>query len=781
MSIRTALATLGIPLFASASAWAQGIVIPNEPDLPPLALQRHDVRVEIVQQAAVTTVEQVFRNHTDRKLEAQYVFPLPKGAAVSKFSMLIDGKEVAGEIVAKDRARQLYATLVTRTQEPGLLESIGSDLFRASIYPIPAQGVQKVVIRYEQILAAQDSLVAYAYPVRSGTRRGPAVQGEFTVEVSIRNSVPVSNVYSPSHPVLVTRNGEHEARATFKDRRTTLEKDFQLYFSVSDQDVGLNLAACRPDPKQPGTFLLLLSPRHALAAERIVERDVVFVVDTSGSMAGEKFKQAMNALRYCVTKLHDKDRFGLVRFQSYAEPWKKDLVPAAEGRKAALAWIDTLMAEGGTDIAGALDAALSYPKSPERPFLVVFMTDGKPTLGETTDPRKILAKVDRARAASAGENVRLFTWGVGYDVDTQLLDGMASIGNGASEYVHPQEDIAVKVAAFASKAAHPVLTHLKLEVAGEKVQLVNLQPRALPDLYAGSQLVLLGRYTGDGDVALRLHGRVNGKQETFTYETKFPAAENGNAFLEPLWARRRIGDLLDQIRLHGESKELVDDVVRLSTEYGIQTPYTSYLIMDDGTRTDLGLGGPRAGGTDLAAADPGRRDKDRARDEKLKEYFSRSPAPAPAAAKPEPLAEEQKQQHNELAKTLQDGFGKKEGKQSVDASGYLRRLREAERADEGRLAEFRRAAGRRYVSFRGMWVDDRFEAEHALTTVRFGSAAYFRILELRPELLETFKLGTSVLAVTAPGKALVVSPAAGEETLDDERIQALFKGAEKNR
>jgi len=782
MTIRTALATLGLVLLATASAWAQGIVIPNEPDLPPLALQRHDVRVDIVQQAAVTTVEQVFRNHTDRKLEAQYIFPLPKGAAVSKFSMLIDGKEVTGELVDKTRARHIYNSLVSRTQEPGLLESLGSDLFRASIYPIPAQGIQKVVIRYEQVLAAQDSLVAYTYPVRSGMRRGPTVQGEFTLDVSIKNATPVSNVYSPSHPVLVTRSGEREARAVYKDKQTILEKDFQLYFSVSDQEVGLNLAACRPDPKLPGYFMLLLSPRHALEAERIVERDVVFVVDTSGSMAGEKFKQAMNALRYCVTKLHDKDRFAVVRFQSYAEPWKKDLVSAAEGRKGALAWIDTLMAEGGTDIAGALDAALAYPKSPERPYLVIFMTDGKPTLGETTDPRKILSKVDRARVASAGENVRLFTWGVGYDVDTQLLDGMASIGNGVSEYVHPQEDIAVKVAAFASKAAHPVLTHLKLEVVGEKVQLVNLQPRVLPDLYAGSQLVLFGRYTGDGDVALKLDGRVNGKSQTFTYETRFAAAENGNGFIEPLWARRRIGDLLDQIRLHGETRELVDDVVRLSTEYGVQTPYTSYLIMDDGTRVNAGIGRGQAGGADLAtAADPARREKDRAREGKLMdEVLSKAPAPKAEPGKPQPKPSaapppvEQKE-HNELAKTLQDGFGKKDGKDSVDASGYLRKLKESEQAGEGRMAQFRRANNQRYVNYRGVWMDDRFEAEHQVTTVKFGSDAYFRILELHPELIETFKLGTSVLAVTATGKALVVSATSGEEKMEDGKIQELFK------
>jgi hypothetical protein len=216
----------------------------------------------------------------------------------------------------------------------------------------------------------------------------------------------------------------------------------------------------------------------------------------------------------------------------------------------------------------------------------------------------------------------------------------------------------------------------------------------------------------------------------------------------------------------------VDDVVRLSTEYGVQTPYTSFLILDDGTRLGAGVGGGRG----LASNDPRQVDKNRARDEKLADTLARAPrpdAPKPAAAPPPP-AEEQKA-HNELAKTLQAGFGKKDGKESVDASVYLRKLRESDQAGEGRMAQFRRANNQRYVQYRGVWLDDRFEAEHQVTAVRFASAAYFRILELHPELVETFKLGTSVLAVTAAGKAVVVSMAAGEETLPDEKIEELFK------
>jgi Ca-activated chloride channel family protein len=521
-----------------------------------------------------------------------------------------------------------------------------------------------------------------------------------------------------------------------------------------------------------------------MKAQKVVERDVVFVIDTSGSMAGEKFKQAMNALRYCVGRLNDGDRFKIIRFSSYVEPWKKDFVPVAEHRKAALDWIDTLVAEGGTDIAGGLEEAFRTPRDPARPFFVVFMTDGKPTMGETTDPRKIMAKVERARAAEGGEAIRLFSWGVGFDVDTHLLDGIADLASGVSEYVRPQEDIEAKVSAFYNKVSLPVLTNLDLQVVGNKVQLVNLYPRALGDLYSGSQLVLIGRYTGEGDVALRLKGRVNQESQEFTWEGTFPASESKHPFIEPLWAKRRIGHLLDEIRLRGETKELVDDVIRLSKEYGIQTPYTSYVILEDGKKLAAvdrrGTTTPDGAPEPALAAAPAPREPEKDKLDKLTE----EPAlgrPGVGGAKPDPTArkeEEEKQRaQNESAESLARGFADREGKDAVETAGYLRRLREAQAGDEEQgVVPFRTVGKCRFYEYRGLWVDDRFQAKLAMTTVKFGSRAYFRLLERRPELMEPFKIGTALVYVTAPGKVLVVAEA-GEEDLSDEKIDELFVAA----
>jgi len=752
---RNALWTAALILAAAAPAFAQGIVIPNDPDLPPLSLIHHRVKVDIDRQGATTTVEQVFLNNTDRPLEAQYIFPIPRGAAMSRFTMLMNGKEKAGELVEKNQARQIYNSIVNRSRDPGLLEYLGGELFRANIFPIPPRGSQTITLRFEQVLTLQDNLVSYVYPVRAAQKHGPVVQGEFSFEATLRSQVPILSVYSPSHGINVARASDRDARVTYADRRATLDRDLQLYYGVSEKEIGLNLVTYRPNPNEPGYFMLLLAPRSTLQAQRIVERDLVFVVDTSGSMAGAKIQQARNALKYLVGKLNEGDRFNIVSFSSFAETWQKGLVPAKERREDALKYADTLIAQGGTDIAGALDAAVSSLGSdPARPSYIVFMTDGKPTMGETTDARRILAKVTAAKGRPNGAAIRLFMWGVGYDVDTHLLDDLANEGGGVSDYVRPEEDIATKIAAFANKASSPVLTGLDLQLIGSKVQLANMLPRALPDLYAGGQLVLLGRYTGDGDVAFELSGNVNGKVEKFVYETKFAATEAKGGFIELLWAQRRIGFLLDQIRLHGETKELVDDVIRLSKEYGIQTPYTSTLILEDGTSPTVGQA-PRPGFR-------GGRGEAEKKLDALRQNAPETPKAAPTTAAAKEAAD--------LEESLVRRFKDKDGKAGVDVA---RRLREMKEADRAGVSGFRKAAGTRFILYRGLWVDERFLADAAVVSVKFGSEAYFRLLEKQPALVDAFKLGTNVVCMTPAGKALVVGDA-GDETLGDAQIDALF-------
>jgi Ca-activated chloride channel family protein len=409
-------------------------------------------------------------------------------------------------------------------------------------------------------------------------------------------------------------------------------------------------------------------------------------------------------------------------------------------------------------------------------------------MGETTDPKKILAKVIAAKGGKGGESLRVFTWGVGYDLDTHLLDDMANRGGGVSEYVRPEEDIAAKIAAFTNKAAQPVLTGLDLKLVGDKVQLVNVHPRTLPDLYAGGQVVLFGRYTGDGDLAMQLTGRVNGKTETFTYEGKFAAAESNFGFIETLWAQRRIGHLLDEIRLNGPAKELVDDVIRLSKEYGIQTPFTSQLILEDDRRLgrETGAGEPMRKSLAVASGGAGRApvaDAAKKLDavmekERLEAKNKPEAKPAPVAAVPAPEVAKAAEESRDRDENFLRRFGAKDGKAGVDVAGKLRQLKEAEQAGDTRLAEFRKAAGTRFFLYNDMWVDEKFEADAEMTFIKFGSEAFFKLIEKSPKLLEAFKLGTRVVVTTAEGNVVAVC-GTGNETMTDAQVLEVFVAKKK--
>jgi len=795
------LPTAVLLLLGAAPLGAAGLVIPVEPDLPPLALERHDVEVVVDGQSATTTVVQIFVNNTQRRLEAQYVFPVPEGSAMSRFSMEVGGREVKGELIDKERARSIYENAVKQSGDAGLLEHLGSDVFRAKVYPIEPRSRVKVSMRYHQVLEAlsvrgesgENSLVHYDYPLRNGARPGPTVHGQFSFDATIRSTTPIRNVYSPSHEVAVDRSKELEARVTYAEKHTTLSKDFQLYYSVSDEDVGLNLLTHVPVAGEPGYFLMLLSPRSRLQAKKIVERDLVFVVDTSGSMLGDKMKQAKNALRHCISNLNDGDRFGLVRFSTDVYPWNSSFADAGQdNRELALRWVDELTAQGGTDMAGALGTALAFPRDPMRPCYIVFLTDGRPTIGETIDPKKIVASVERAVSNEPQGAVRLFSWGVGYDVDTQLLDGIASVAGGVSEYVRPEEDVAAKVTEFYNKTSHPVLTSLELEVKGDEIELLDLHPRAITDLYAGSQLVLVGRFKGEGNAQLLLKGRVNDATEVFEYSASFGGPDTSREFVETLWARRRVGYLLDGIRLRGESEEVVSEVVRLSKKYGIQTPYTSFVILRDGT----------------AVASAKRESRDRRADSRVLSLNAlefrasgrKSDLGSPSAesasgpgnvgklvtgravripAEDKEIRDEDRLRENDVARSLEEGFEKSAGKAAVETASYLRRLKQAERADDGRsTAPFRKAGGTRFFSYRGMWVDERFEAGHQVTLVKFASPAYFRLVARHKSLIEVLKVANSLVYVTTKGRALAIGKS-GKESLSDTEITALFEDGKK--
>jgi len=825
------LAAIGV---FSPYAHGAGLLVPTDESLPPLAVKYLRVDTTIDHPVATTHVVQEFQNSTNSNLECTYIFPLPKSAAIRDFAMYVGGKRMKGELLEKERARQVYEEIVRRAKDPGLLEYVDSNLLRLRIFPVPAKGTQKVEIEYSQLLSVDEGLAEYVFPLRVGDKASKTLE-DFTVAVRIKSSTPIKNVYSPTHEVGVSRPSEREAVAGMETKGALLDRDFQLFYTMSDKDFGLNLMTYRPDPDQPGMFLMLISPKSEVNDERRVPRDVAFVIDTSGSMKGEKVEQVKKALKFCLEKLDRKDRFAIVQFSTMAQTFSNGWSDAGDaGVQKARAWVDQFEANGGTNISEALDKTFALGTEQGRLATLMFLTDGRPTV-DVTDTEALMKTVKDNNK----RNLRIFTFGVGDDVNTHLLDRMSGESGGVTEYVRPGEAIDGKVTRLFAKMSHPVMTDLAIDIPG--VQIAEMYPSKLPDLFRGSQVVIVGAYKGSGDSVIRLKGRVGKKTDELVYEGTFPKKAGDRTFIAPLYAHRKIGYLLDQIRLHGENKELRDEVVRLSLAHGIETPYTSYLVLETEqqykqygiNRSGWVQGGTSGGGTSVATLPPATpmpappslappRDHSKSASDRLGDVYgpefrrgaSMAPAePAPALAggagktpgrgwgqnKPEsapakespragpdtsPAAKPEPQDAGGYsyagvradAESLEKADS---GKTAVEIAQQIRRLRQAENAsrDIKGVARVQHRAGLTMANYRGVWVDQKFEGSERLTKVKWGSEAFFRLTRQRPALKDVLSLGQRVVVVTARGQAVAIDADEGLEQLTDDEMKELFTDA----
>lgn len=556
---------------------AAGLMVPVDRQLPPLALVHHRAHIAIEEQVAVTTIEQSFRNHTSRNLEAIYLFPLPKGASVNKFSMWIDGKETSGELLESKKATQIYTDIVRRTQDPGLLEYLGHDLIRLRVFPIQPNKDQRIKLSYTHIANSENGVIEYLYPLKTDGKSTKTLD-DLQVTATIKSQHSIQNVYSPTHAISVSRKGDREVSMSFEKTQALLDKDFQLFYSLGNKEIGITPVFHRPISSEEGHFLMLISPQLESAKATVIPRDLVLVLDTSGSMDNIKMDQARKALKHCLGQLRAHDRFAIISFSTNVRLYREKLVEANDEQiENARKWVDALRAGGGTAIQNALDSALEIRDNKEgRSFTMVFFTDGQPTIGEMK-PEKIVKNISEKNTS----NTRIFTFGVGDDVNTALLDQLADNTKASSTYVRPAEDIEIKVSNLYGKISHPVLANLKLTTS-ENIKLHEIYPVRLPDLFFGGQLVVLGKYSGQGAAAVKLTGQVGKDVREFVYDVTFPNRTTAeHEFVEQLWARRKVGFLLDQIRLNGEQRELLEELVQLAKRYGIATPYTSYLVVPD--------------------------------------------------------------------------------------------------------------------------------------------------------------------------------------------------------
>ncbi len=712
------LLTVLLLLATAAPARADGVIIidpwPPQPPFPEpprpvwLTIRYHRVTVTIDNQVATTRVDQVFVNEHNRDAEGTYIFPLPPGATVSRFVMWVDDQPVEAEILPADKARAIYEEIVRSRRDPALLEYIGRDTVQARIFPIPPGGERRIQLEYTQVLPMEGGMVRYVYPLDTERFSARPIQ-EVTVRVDIRSPVPLRAVYSPTHQdrAYIGRDGEYRATVSYEETDILPDRNFELVYTVGQEEVGLNLLTYR-QPPDDGFFLLLVAPPLQVEREKARPKDVLLVLDVSGSMKGEKLAQAKDALAYVLEHLNPQDRFNIIAFSSGVRTYARGLQPVSEAARAR-EWVQGLEAMGGTDIHRALLEALSQADR-ERPIVLIFLTDGQPTEG-VTDIQQILEDVK----AAAPSNVRLFAFGVGDDVNTVLLDTLAQQHRGSTGYVRPGERIDEAVSAFYARVGAPVLTDIALDFGSVIVE--DVYPDPLPDLFAGGQLVVVGRYRGSGPVRIRLTGETEGQRREFVYEGTF-RAEGGDDFIPRLWAARKIGYLLTQIRLYGERQEWVDAVVELSLRYGIITPYTSFLVQED-LFTEAG------------------------RQEAAEQLKALPMAPAFGAPAVD-LAQEQARLRGAESVPGIGGMGGAGG----EAGGGMTP------AEVGPVVRY--AGDKTFFLRDGVWTDSLFDPERmAPVRVQFGSDAYFDLLAARPEWAPYLAVGNRVIFV-AEGTAYEV-------------------------
>jgi len=718
----------GLILFLSAvtTAFSDGLIIPmpprpGDPFPPALSVKYHHVDVRIRDQVAETEVDQVFVNNFHRDIEGTYIFPIPGDASISKFSMFVGNEEIKGKILEKDEARRIYQDIVRRKKDPALLEYFQDGMFKASVYPIPANGETRIKLRYSEILKLSGGVCGYRYSLNTEKFSLDPLE-TVKLTVGIQSKAPIKSIYSPSHDVDIDREDDFHAVVTFTEKNSRPDRDFLLCYTVSEEKIGFNIMAYEEDEaREEGYFIAMIAPQVEVPADRTVNKDIVFVLDTSGSMQGEKIRQAKGALSFCLESLNEGDRFNVVDFDDEIRSFRGELVtPVRENIREALSFVEGCDANGGTNINDAVLRGLSMIRGTDRASFIIFLTDGLPTVGETS-PGDILSNVRTANRSST----RIFIFGVGYDVNTHFLDRLGADNHASTDYVRPTEDIEVKVSGFYRKVANPILTDIKLSFGDSEVS--DLYPRMLPDIFKGSQLLVSGRYKNGGPTRVTLSGSAGGTALTFTYDVDL-ASRSRNDFVPRLWATRRIGYLIDQVRLHGSGDELVDEIVRLSKKYGIITEYTSFLV-----DADYRL----------------------AHDQLV------------------PMASIRVAESAEL----------QTGKSAVDQSVTLQSIKMAPRAPQGainaegkelKMSGMIHLGNRTFFDKNGLWVDTEYDGTIETLKIKKFTEAYFSLLEEAPEVGKYLALGDNCIFLFR-SKAVHISDE-GKSRLSPSEWKVFFSG-----
>ena len=736
---------LSLPSVAPRPAYAQGWIepLPGRPiPIGAWAVEktRSRVRVTVAGRVASVVLTEWFRNHGDRVAEGEYLYPLPGEASFSGFSIWQGEQELRGEMMDRDRARAIYEEIVRRRADPALIELAGYGLLRARVFPIDPGQERKVELRYTQLLARSGDAIHFRYAggVRSGGmgRPGRAVPpgGERLTRSAERVATDFRMVVEDADAFLDPFSPTHGLDQELRDGRLVVELkeelagELSVFLPLARDRVGLTVATHRP-PGEAGYVMFTLTPGRQDAPGE--PRDVTVVVDVSGSMAGEKIRQARAALVTLLGTLEERDRFRLLSFSNSWRAQSEELQQADQANvREATAWVERLEADGGTNIEAALREAFRVAPGEGQLPVAIFLTDGLPTVGER-DPERIAASAENDRGQA-----RVFAFGLGHDVNTHLLDRLSAAARGTTDYVQAGESVERAMSLLTAKISHPVLTDL--EIDGAPVRLREIYPVNLPDLFAGQELVLLARYEGEGEGEIGVTGGRAGGIERFAARAAFPRRGDGNGYLPRLWASRKLGHLTRQVWLEGPTPSLVDEIKETALRYGLPSEYTAYLVEEPELIARGGRGGR---GLREAAG-----------------FRAAAPPAGPARA----------QGAGAVAAALRARMMRDVSKASeVDAvAGVLQARAEAEPGVRG-------VGGRLFQEKDGVWIEPTSSDPIPLVTVKLFSSAWFDLLAALPELAPAAReLGR--LEMTGAGVRLRVD-SEGLDQLSPDRLARLVE------
>lgn len=563
-------------LFISATLFAQGtIYIPQPPpQLPPFPIKLEAVEavVKIKNHVGKVRLQQQFKNETAQRLEGSYIYSMPQNSYLDGFSLFINGKKTRGAVLESNKARSVYEQIVRSMRDPALLEFMGAGLFKARIFPIEGYASRKVELSYSHILEQSGTLYKFVLPIKQS---GQGAINHFNLKIEIDGKDKIAQIYSPSHKIEIKRPTNSNAIITLNVSNMDGAQNFILYYTAQGNALNSQFFTYKPRSDRDGWFMFMAEPDLFKKAVKSTARDFVFVVDGSGSMGGEKMAQAKAALKYCLNVLNREDRFEIILFNGSIRSFSSGLKQATSAAKKDANWfIESIQANGGTNINAALTKAFSLKSSADgRPTNILFLTDGLPTEGET-DVVRIAQNINKLDKGF----IRLFNFGVGYDVNTWLLDLLAKENRGSVNYVQPQESIETSISQLIAKISHPVLTDVQLQLKGIKTY--DIYPAQPTDLFKGSRIIICGRYSGSGKIEAVMRGKKGKQEKQFSTMFRVKKREQENSFVASIWANKKVNALLNKIRFKGENAEWVQSIKQLAKQYGIITPYSSWLVTE---------------------------------------------------------------------------------------------------------------------------------------------------------------------------------------------------------